>query len=193
MKTPFIIGLAGPKGVGKTTVADALEEEAVRIGLTVRRISFATPLKDMMRALYRYAGMSDRHIEMALTTQKEVQSALLNDRTSRHAMQTLGTEWGRECIGPDFWVDLAMEVAHQEPVPNLVIIDDARFRSEFLAIQDRGGDNVLIDRSGVHYTGEHASEMVPSPDEYAFRAGNNGTPRSTARAILSKFGYKLDA
>jgi hypothetical protein len=151
-----IIGLGGPKGSGKSFAADWL---VANRGYT--RVKFATALKNMLRVL----GLTDEHIEGAL---KEVPCDLLNGRTPRHAMQTLGYEWGRNCIDDALWVDTWRR--RVEAIDGPVVVDDVRFPNEVEMVRRMGGIVVLISHSGVSGD-EHASEKFEyEPDYRVFNA-----------------------
>ena len=90
---PGLLGIHGKAGSGKSTAAQVLIDGGFK------RVKFADPLKNMLRAI----GLTDQHIEGDL---KEVPCDMLLGQTPRHAMQTLGTEWGRGCIGGEFWTCL---------------------------------------------------------------------------------------
>ncbi len=139
---PPVVALTGQAGAGKSTAARYLVE---RHGYTL--VKFAAPLKNMMRAI----GLTEAEIEGEL---KEVPSDKLCGRTPRHAMQTIGTQWGRDCIGEDFWVRLWLaEAAKHERV----VTDDCRFPNEAVAVRKAGGDIILIGgRGGI--AGGHESE-----------------------------------
>lgn len=145
----LIIGVMGPIGAGKSTVADCLVQAH---GFT--RVKFAGALKAMMRAL----GLTDREIE---GDRKEVTCPLLCGRTPRHAMQTLGTEWGRELIGADLWVRAALEEIgrlRRTGCP-AVVVDDCRFQNEAAALRDLGGAIWhVVRRDEVPESAGHASE-----------------------------------
>lgn len=160
-----LIALAGPKGCGKTTIAKAVG--IVRWPHTVRRHRFAGPLKDMLRAL----GLTEAQVD---GDEKELPCELLGGETPRLAMQRLG-DWGRN-IDLDLWVNatmlrVAVELLHK----HVVVIDDLRFENEALAVRQRGGLIIQLERHGVTYSGEHESErglpghlidhIVPNADE----------------------------
>ena len=139
---PPVVALTGQAGAGKSTAARYLVE---RHGYTL--VKFAAPLKNMMRAL----GLNDNQIE---GDEKELPCALLCGKTPRHAMQALGTEFGRHCIGENFWVDLWMHQANQH---DRVVVDDCRFPNEAAAVRRMGGDIYQIaGRGGI--AGHHESE-----------------------------------
>lgn len=143
---PKLIVLAGAAGAGKSTIA----AELVKHGYQV--IKFAAPLKNMLRAL----GLSEAEIEGDL---KEQPCALLGGRTPRHAMQTLGTEWGRGCIGAEVWVSAwKREVDRVLAAGGRVVVDDCRFQNELAAALVRGGGAVRLVRAGAG-TVPHASEV----------------------------------
>ncbi|MAZ17861.1 MAG: deoxynucleotide monophosphate kinase [Ahrensia sp.] len=152
--SPHLVAFTGLAGSGKTTAADYL----VSRGYT--RVKFAGPLKDMMRAI----GFGDREIEGDL---KEKPHGLLCGKTPRYAMQTLGCEWGRDLIGPDFWTRLWRNTASEIiDSGGRVVTDDCRFPNEASAVRSLGGYIYRIDgRGGIG--GAHASERMDiEPDEY---------------------------
>lgn len=140
-----VVGLSGLAGSGKSTAASFLQSQ----GYTL--VKFAGPLKDAMRAI----GLTDYHIE---GDGKEKPCTLLQGKTPRHAMQTIGTDWGRDLIGPHFWVGLWEARANEVlDAGGLVVADDVRFPNEAEAIRKLGGRVVrLVGRGGI--SGGHASE-----------------------------------
>lgn len=56
--------------------------------------------------------------------------------TPRRIMQRIGTEWGRDTQGEDFWVDMWDAKAHG---CNRVVSDDVRFPNEAERIRSKGG------------------------------------------------------
>ena len=79
--------------------------------------------------------------------------------SARHMMQTLGTEWGRACIHPDFWVMIARAKTQRTMNDGgSVVIDDVLFPNEATMIRDLGGELWRIERPGIAYNGGHESE-----------------------------------
>ena len=148
MTLPRLIGLYSPApGCGKTTVASLLAEH--------QRVSFAAPLK---RAVWRL--LDDLNLEgfRYARTDKEAIIPELGV-SARHMMQTLGTEWGRACIHPDFWVMIARaETQRILAYGGSVVIDDVRFPNEAAMIRELGGELWRIERPGIAYNGDHESE-----------------------------------
>ena len=99
MPLPSLIGFAGRAGAGKTTAACTVCAEFP--GYV--RLSFASPLRDMLRVL----GISDEDMSAG----KESPHPLLCGRSPRFALQHLGTEWGRQMIGPELWVGVALHLS----------------------------------------------------------------------------------
>ncbi|QWY83235.1 deoxynucleotide monophosphate kinase protein [Rhizobium phage RHph_X2_25] len=140
---PRLVALTGAAGSGKSTATRYLVEHN---GYTL--VKFAGPLKDMLRAI----GFDDDEIEGEF---KEMPMEMLCGKTPRHAMQTLGTEWGRKCMGEDFWVRIWRLRAAM--VGGRVVVDDCRFPNEAQAIRELGGMIVKLEgRGGI--AGSHASE-----------------------------------
>lgn len=148
-----IVGITGLAGSGKSTAA----KELIRLGW--HNVKMAGPLKDMARAI----GLTDDHIEGSL---KETPCDMLAGKTPRYAMQTLGTEWGRNIMGKDFWVGIAeRRVIEAIEWGRDVVIDDIRFQNEADMVRRLGGTVVGIKgRGGI--MSDHASENGIYADFY---------------------------
>lgn len=114
-------------------------------------------------------------IYRGLAAMLDVPEELLRDRTHKDGwlqlgnggqvmprtfLQTLGTDWGRNLVHPDLWVNLTM--ARIDRLATLTgravfAICGTRFPNEVAAIRDRGGEVWWIERPGVA-AGGHASE-----------------------------------
>lgn len=151
--TKQILGLVGPKGCGKSTLANLLVRDH-----DFRRISFAGPLKGMLRAFLLNQGVPATLVTNMLEGDlKETPTPYFEDKTPRWAMQTLGTEWGRLLIGGNLWVNAwRRSVEHSTQG---VITDDVRFLNEAALIHELGGKVVLISRQGFGFGDEHVSEQ----------------------------------
>jgi hypothetical protein len=125
-----VIGLKGKIGAGKSTAAEYFVERGYKL------IKFADPIKDMLREL----GLTNYELEGPL---KDIPCNFLCGVTPRHAMQMLGTDWGRDLIHTDVWVNLWCLEAAKHP---LVVVDDCRFLNEARAIRARGGVVIEIRR-----------------------------------------------
>ena len=148
--TRLIVGFTGQIGAGKSEAAKELH----RIGFT--RVRFAGPLKAMMASL----GLTEDEIDGKL---KEAPCELLCGKTPRFAMQTIGTEWGRDMIGSELWVNAWKRSVSQVPAFIPVVVDDVRFPNEATAIRELGGVLVRVERSGPaasKHASKHASEQM---------------------------------
>ncbi|OQS39777.1 deoxynucleotide monophosphate kinase [Chromobacterium haemolyticum] len=170
---PNVLALCGAAGAGKSTIAAEL---AAQHGYTV--VKFAGPLKAMMRAL----GLTDDEIEGHL---KEQPSELLGGATPRHAMQTLGTEWGRQLIHAELWVGAwARTVLCVLAAGGRVVVDDCRFANELDAVQRLGGVAVRLQRAGAGLAGAHSSENALDSVELPTVA-NDAAPGEVAAALAA--------
>lgn len=161
-KEPVLIAICGFKGSGKSTVASR-----IRWQLNARRVRFAGPLKGMLAAF----GLTEDEIEGGL---KEAPCEKLCGKTPRHAMITLGTEWGREMIGPDIWTRAWERAAKSALDQGLdVITEDLRFPNEFEAVRRLGGLVLRVVRPGLA-AGEHESEAHAMSFQADIECSNDG-------------------
>jgi len=152
-----LVAFTGPAGAGKSSAAKALvEDEGWRL------VKFADPLKSMLRALYRFVDVPDDGIEARIEGRlKEVVDPILMGLSPRHAMQTLGTEWGRDAMHPDLWVTLWKRRAWQLMDRGVgVVVDDCRFANEAAAVRELGGLIVRINGRSQGLSAEHPSERI---------------------------------
>ncbi len=146
-----LIAFVGKAGTGKSTAARVLLDE-----YNYKICSFAYPLKSMLLAL----GLTHEQVYGSL---KEQPSSLLCGKSARWAMQTLGTEWGREIIGQDIWINAWKQSASthlMSSVSNKVVVDDCRLQNEAAAITKMGGKIYKVVRPSLDEieTSNHSSE-----------------------------------
>lgn len=159
-----VVGLAAhAPGSGKSTVAEILATRALESAIV---LPFAHPMKSIGMQLMQMVGLSEERAHWHCFTE-EGKSAAIPELgvTGRHFLQTLGTEWGRQCIDPDIWIKAwRHKVAEYLSLGSgfgltcCLVADDCRFPNEADAIKDLGGEVWLIDRPGLTYNGKHASE-----------------------------------
>lgn len=147
---PRLVALCGSAGSGKSAAADYLVEH-----YGYWRVKFAGPLKDMLYAIGLTHGEIEGHA-------KELKSATLCGRTPRYVMQTLGTEWGRNLVGADLWVNLwqakVTRLVAENPEARIVV-DDMRFPNELDAVKQLGGARIMLHRATAgRRAGDHSSE-----------------------------------
>lgn len=149
-----VVAFTGKAGSGKSTAADHL------VARGWSRVKFADPLKDMIRALLASSGMQAAEIERRIEGDlKERPEPVLGGRTPRYAMQTIGTEWGRDIMVPDLWIGIARaRILQHLQAGRDVVIDDCRFENEADLINELGGLIVEVQgRGGI--AGAHQSEQ----------------------------------
>jgi hypothetical protein len=147
-----IIGFAGRKGSGKDTAARVFEEHGYV------HLKMAGGLKCMLHAFLAYQGVQDSVVYRMLEGDlKEIPTEFLGGRSPRYAMQSLGTEWGRNLISEDLWIEAFLNAAFEAQT---VVCSDVRFPNEVEAIQSVGGEVIRIDRDTGAVNDNHASEAM---------------------------------
>lgn len=126
-KFPKIVGLIGHARSGKTTTANIMAEKGYV------RIPFAEPMKAMLKLGF---GLTDGDLN---GTAKEEPCERLLGVSPRYALQTLGTEWGRNLIGKRVWLVAWLNMVEKTGAQH-VVADDVRFLNEIELIRDMGGE-----------------------------------------------------
>lgn len=170
---PLLIGLTGPAGSGKDTVADYL---CAQHGFA--RLAFADPLRIEIAIAYCIqvdqlldrAGKETPQPWLALRRCTNWQFVAL--MTARHhilldqplsprmVLQHWGTEYRRECCGQDYWtaqIDNTLADMDRAGLTRIVITD-ARFADEAEFIRERRGHIWHIARPGIEPVNGHSSE-----------------------------------
>lgn len=172
----MIIGLTGRKGSGKSLIAGWLIGSKGFV-----RTPFAEPLKNMLKEYLVDQGLSYADARRMLDGNlKEIPSELFCGKTPRQAMQTLGTEWGRNCIDLMFWTNAWKRKA--KFLKN-VVIDDVRFETEADAIRSLGGIIIRVDRDSADKTDLHPSEIEGYNIRPKFTIDNNKDPENAFEQI----------
>lgn len=82
----------------------------------------------------------------------------LGGKSPRYALQTLGTNWGRQTISRDIWVNAMSrrihDIQHMQRTPSgrdmqCIVIDDIRFPNEFEMVHRLGGQIWMIRRASA--------------------------------------------
>ncbi len=146
-----VVGVCGPLHSGKTAVALRLKEKH-----EFTRTRIADRLKRMLHAM----GIPWEYID---GDKKHEPLEILGGRTSRYAMQKLGSEWGRHLIHSDVWVfawqaelwDLHLQTNYKTYD---IVVDDLRFPNEAVAIKGLNGTIIRVNRPGHEHDQSHESE-----------------------------------
>jgi len=125
MKSQKILVAIGPPQGGKSTFCD----HVAGFG----RVSFATPLYEMLSCVLGRAEVA----RMRADNTKGGPLPRLGGKSLREALQTLGTEWGRQMMHEDIWVDVLLGEWAAFPHACLAI-DDLRFPNEYDKCKEMG-------------------------------------------------------
>jgi hypothetical protein len=146
-----------------------------------KRLSFADPLRKFSAQILSSLGYNG----LACLRDKKEEKITELGVSPRQMMQTLGTEWGRSCIHPDLWIMVAAgTVEKQLKRGRNVVIDDVRFPNEAEMIRKLGGELWLVNRPGVVYEGDHASEGALSEVEPDSLINNSGSLTQLRQVVV---------
>lgn len=146
-----LIGLYSPAPQsGKSLAASVLARHNHRL------MSFAEPIKRMGAEFFISLGYEKDEAVALVWAHKERIVPEINT-TPRHVLQTLGTQWGRDCINQSIWLDcMKYRIAKEKDWG--VVIDDVRFLNEAEMIKSMGGEMWKIIRPSVVNKETHVSE-----------------------------------
>lgn len=176
----MIIALTGLAGSGKSTVAKMIG--GVELG-------FAEPMKRFCAEVFGfdeaqlYGPSEERERPSPRFTRPNGEPL-----TPRYALQTLGTEWGRNC-DPDVWAKAGVARALRYlPSPVPVVITDLRFVNEARLVREAGGQVWRVHRRGLT-SGDHPSERDVMSEEMtqlvSTEIGNHGTLEELAATVAA--------
>jgi len=155
---PSRIALCGLAGSGKSTAAKFFVDQH-----GFKRLSYASPIKRMMRGLLIEAGAGFYEaVQMVDGDLKETPTHFLANHSVRYGLQTLGTEWGRQLICPDIWRKILLNKVQKFSSVS-ICVDDLRFANEAEALMEQGFKIVRIIRANSGINSVHSSESQQFP------------------------------
>lgn len=177
----MIIGLYSPAPQsGKTFVATVLTHHCFQ------PVSFAEPLKRMAVSFLVSLGYREDHALKLVWTDKGFIVPELGCSV-RWILQTLGTEWGRERIGADTWLQCWHARAGRH---DHVVTDDVRFLNEAETVKAAGGQLWKIVRPSAVHDGRHVSEGgLDDWDGFDVVIDNDGSIEEFRRKIDAALGW----
>lgn len=138
-----IIGLAGRKRSGKSTIAEYLHET-----MHTEVFAFADPIRWACDVVFEHIIAPKFWDELE---REEIIPAIGKSR--RQIEQMLGTEWGRELIHPDLWNIILQhriqKVLKDCPRTELIVIEGIRFENEAALVRAMGGTVIHVVRPSV--------------------------------------------
>ena len=93
--SPFLVGLSGAIGVGKTTIANSIIKSLRDLGLTANKLSFATPIYKITEII---TGLPESRLRQKEVEFRNESIACLNSWTPRMLLQKIGVEMFRHVI-----------------------------------------------------------------------------------------------
>ena len=147
-------------------------------------IPFAKILKEMLHPMLVCLGYDHNKAWRLVTLEKDTVVPGLGVSV-RHMLQTLGTEWGRNCIHTNVWLQCwEQRIAHTD----FVVVDDVRFPNDADLVTRLGGEMWRIERPGVVANTSHASEGALDSYTFQRRIANQGTLDDLRRNVEAALG-----
>ena len=166
MSKQILIGLSGPAGCGKDTVAALLHKHGA-----FHRYTMALAMKQALEVMF--------DIPLSVWDDRVAKVAVVPwiGKSPRQLAQTLGTDWGRNTIHQDIWLRRMLREWDQvkTAVSPRMVVTDVRFDNEAQAIKNSGGTVWLVERPGVAAVAAHVSEKGVSSALIEGVVKNTGT------------------
>lgn len=166
-----IIGITGLAQSGKDTLASFLQNKNHNIYI----LPFAKALKDEIK--YHIEKSKNKKLIDAYNNMEK------NDPLKRWIYQTIGTEYGRDLRGQDYWIckwcQKALKILAMEPAV-IFVVPDVRFQNEYDFIKECGGVVIKVKNNRIKKM-SHVSENDNIPYDYVI--ANHGTLSEYISAI----------
>jgi len=169
---PSLIGITGRAGAGKNAVASMIPGAFV--------VGLADPLYAMLSV-----GLD---IPEAVLRQRKFKESTIPwlGKSVRQLLQTLGTEWGRDSVCDDIWIQLLDRRIKRlgESGIKAIAVADVRFENEAAWIRERGGEVWHVLRPDIDGCSPHSSESGIRLDDRDYVIDNAGTMDQLRQAVL---------
>lgn len=147
-----VLGLSGYARSGKDTAAQILVDQ-----FGYERRAFADILRQGLYALNPMLAYKGEYFPLAeLVDWHGWEDLKVHAPQIRELLQRLGTEVGRNLLGPDVWVEAAFRDLDPD---GSYVFTDCRFLNEARAVVVNGGKVVRIRRPGFGPANSHISEV----------------------------------
>lgn len=182
-----LIGICGPAGSGKNTLAEGIAAMDVYFVY-----AFADPIKAGINAMFGWGPANWESREWKEQDQDWIGSS------PRSLAQTLGTEWGRDIVDSEIWLKIAQQKFNRVNqtaqmqggrIMGLgMIIPDVRFNNEAQWIKDAGGVLFHVERPDIEEISEnsHSSEGGINPELIDATIINDGPPSKMVMEARSR-------
>lgn len=185
----MLVGLGGYAKSGKDAVADFLVEDHGFV-----KTYMSKPLEKALLAVNPWVNVNWKNwVEGAWWNYRDAlyyhdymlyrelharlgYDASKNNKDVRNYLQRLGTEVGRDMLGPNVWSDIAVrEIKGLLEEGRNVAITGMRFPNEMAMVKEFGGTLIWVSRPGYGPVNAHASDNTVGPDDFAIVIDNDGT------------------
>jgi len=160
MNKTFIIGIAGKKNSGKSTIAQVIARD-----MDAEELAFADPLKEMAAIV----GYNDLYTS---PYKKENLVNPVTNLTLRSFLQQLGTDMMRKA-NPDVFIQL---LQLRLPYLSIAVVSDVRFKNEADWIK-KNGLLIKVVRDELMDFDSHESESYIDELEEDYLISNNGAKK----------------
>jgi hypothetical protein len=187
MKPVLIALYSSDMRSGKSTVASMLTERL--FGMTQ---SFAAPFYDfIIQIAAPFLPGGEQEVRAWLSDERKDKALIPGlGVTLRSMLQTIGTNWGRQCVHSELWTMLAEQKALKALKSYSVIYDDMRFPNEFEMVKRNGGYCVRVSRPGEGSRGDTSiGEGLLDSHNFDAYITNDGTLEDLKRFVWQAADY----
>lgn len=183
MATQTIVLISAPMQSGKDTFGNAL---ARFLGAVT--IAFADPLKEIAVLLgmpysVAYGGEKERR------AWKKFLKAKGRECDGREWLQWLGTEFGREQVGEDIWLERLLEHVKGRRTPPFFVVTDVRFENELHRTEELAQEAGLDVR---FFRIRLKRQEAPGGETHVSETEQLGIPDSAFDEVVTNDGTKKD-
>ncbi len=177
----MIIALSGKINSGKSTVANIFKDNNFIID------SFAKSVKDICCIIFGYdrekiegSNKEDRMWRESIDI--NISRLLGYNFTPRDAMIKVGTDFGRNMIHPNIWIESLFNRYNSQ---DNILITDLRFINEYQEIKKRGGIVIRINRFNNINHNNHISECELDDYKFDYIIDNNGSIEELKEKVIN--------